>query len=72
MTTAGGRDIVKYMVKCALPAGDSLTKQDQNGITYTFPGGIGVAPGAQERPVRRRLPGARQRLHARPRQQLAA
>ncbi len=44
MTTAGGRDVVKYMVKCALPAGDSITKQDQNGTSFTFPGGIGVAP----------------------------
>ncbi len=46
MTTAGGRDIVKYMVKCALPAGQSLTKQDQNGVSYDFPGAIGVAPEA--------------------------
>ena len=46
MTTAGGRDIVKYMVKCALPAGQTLTKQDQNGVSYDFPGAIGVAPEA--------------------------
>jgi hypothetical protein len=46
MTTAGGREIVKYMVRCALPAGQSLTKQDQNGVSYTFDGVIGVAPEA--------------------------
>jgi len=46
MTTAGGRDIVKYMVRCALPAGQSLTKQDQNGVSYTFDGAIGIAPEA--------------------------
>src|SRR4029079_13148776 len=46
MTTPGGRDIVKYMVRCALPAGQSLTKQDQNGVSYTCPGVIGTAPEA--------------------------
>ena len=50
MTTPGGRDIVKYMVKCALPASDSLTKQDQNGVSYTFPGAIGVAPALKNGP----------------------
>jgi hypothetical protein len=44
MTTAGGREVVKYMAKCALPAGHTLTKQDQNGVSYSFPGAIGVAP----------------------------
>jgi hypothetical protein len=44
MTTDGGREIVQYMVKCAYPAGHSLTKQDQNGNTWTFPGLIGIAP----------------------------
>ena len=50
MTTAGGRDIVKYMVRCALPTGQSLTKQDQNGVSYTFPGVIGIAPEAVNGP----------------------
>ncbi len=50
MTTPGGRDIVKYMVKCALANGDSLTKQDQNGVSYTFPGAIGVAPALKNGP----------------------
>jgi len=35
---------VKYMAYCALPANDSLVKKDQNGVSYTFPGGIGVCP----------------------------
>ena len=47
MTTAGGRDIVKYMVRCALPAGSVA---DQAGSErrrrYTFPGVIGIAPEA--------------------------
>jgi hypothetical protein len=44
MTTSGGRDIVKYLVKCAYPVGHSLVKTDQNGMTYTFAGSLGVAP----------------------------
>jgi hypothetical protein len=45
MTTAGGRNTVAYLVRCALPAGASITKKDQNGTSYTFPGEIGLAPG---------------------------
>ena len=44
MSTAEGRNTVSYIVRCALPAGRSITKQDQNGTSYTFPGQIGVAP----------------------------
>jgi len=44
MTTAAGRDTVAYIVKCALPAGDSLVKQDQDGTSYTFSGGLGICP----------------------------
>ena len=44
MTTDGGRKTVKYLVRCALAAGDTLTKQDQYGASYTFPGGIGLCP----------------------------
>jgi hypothetical protein len=46
MTTPGGREVIRYMVKCAYPEGSSLTKQD-NALppnTYTFDGGLGVAP----------------------------
>jgi hypothetical protein len=45
MTTAPGRLTVEYLVRCALPLGDSITKQDQNGVSYTFVGQIGIAPG---------------------------
>jgi len=44
MTSAGGRNTVSYLVRCALPAGTSITKQDQNGASYTFAGAIGLAP----------------------------
>jgi hypothetical protein len=44
MTTSGGRDIVKYMVKCAYPTGHTLTKTDALGNSYSFPGTLGVAP----------------------------
>jgi len=46
MTTPGGRQIIQYMTKCALPAGQSFTHTDQNGVSYTYPGAIGVAPAA--------------------------
>jgi hypothetical protein len=44
MTTEGGRSTVSYIVKCALAAGDTLVKQDQNGMNYTFKGSLGLAP----------------------------
>jgi len=47
MTTAGGREVIKYMVKVAYPAGASVTKRDQYGNSYTFEGALGVAPEMQ-------------------------
>jgi hypothetical protein len=44
MTTADGRTTVNYLVKCALPAGRTITKADQSGKLYTFAGQVGVAP----------------------------
>ena len=39
MTTDGGRKIVKYIVRCALPLGRTLYKG-----SYSFPGALGIAP----------------------------
>jgi hypothetical protein len=47
MTTAPGRATVEYLVRCALPAGVSITKRDQNGASYTFAGELGLAAGWQ-------------------------
>ena len=44
MTTAPGRTTVSYLVKCALPAGHQITKQDQLGNWYTFQGSLGLGP----------------------------
>jgi hypothetical protein len=44
MTTASGRNQVAYIVRCALPETESITKTDQYGNSYTFPGLIGLAP----------------------------
>jgi hypothetical protein len=44
MTTSGGREVIKYMVKCAYPDGQTLVKNDQYGNSYTFYGSIGIAP----------------------------
>ena len=44
LTTEEGRATVKYLVHCALPAGRSISKVDQAGISYAFAGGLGIAP----------------------------
>lgn len=44
LDTADNRDVVRYLVQCALPEGSSVTLSDANG-TYTFDGAIGLAPG---------------------------
>jgi hypothetical protein len=44
MTTEGGREFVKYMVRLAYPNGASLTTRDQYNNPYTFQGGLGIAP----------------------------
>src|SRR4051794_25791374 len=44
MTTATGRTQISYIVRCALPATVSITKKDQNGVSYTFQGLLGMAP----------------------------
>src|SRR6266478_1385817 len=36
MTTADGRNTVAYLVRCALPAGTTLVKKDQYGVSYSF------------------------------------
>jgi hypothetical protein len=44
MSTADGQMIVTYLVKCALPVGHTLVKEDENGVRHAFPGLIGLAP----------------------------
>ena len=44
MSSPDGRTTLAYIVKCALPAGRSISKKDQNNANYTFAGQIGVAP----------------------------
>jgi hypothetical protein len=44
MTTTSGRITLGYVVRCALPAGHSVSKKDQNGTSYTFAGLLGLAP----------------------------
>jgi hypothetical protein len=43
MTTDPGRTTVSYLVRCALPAGHSITKVVA-GTSYTFAGQLGMAP----------------------------
>ncbi|CAN5853865.1 hypothetical protein BH11MYX3_BH11MYX3_10500 [soil metagenome] len=42
--TESGREVLSYIVGCALPIGQSLTIAVA-GVTYTYPGWIGLAPG---------------------------
>ena len=44
MTTDAGRKTVAYLVRCALASNDTLVKQDQNDVAYTFAGGLGLCP----------------------------
>jgi hypothetical protein len=43
-STDSGREVLSYIVGCALPTGQSLTI-NVAGTTYTYPGWIGLAPG---------------------------
>jgi hypothetical protein len=45
MATDSGREVMQYIVGCAMPTGQSLTLQDPAGVKYTYPGWIGLAPG---------------------------
>ncbi|HEU0037333.1 MAG TPA: hypothetical protein VFQ53_42275 [Kofleriaceae bacterium] len=42
--TADGREVLAYIVSCALPARTSVTVK-YGGASYMFPGSIGLAPG---------------------------
>jgi len=57
MSVDGGRKLLEYIVKCALPDNHSITKQDQYGHPYTFEGHLGLAPawenGACDGPCKR-------------------
>ncbi len=44
MGTAAGREVMSYVVGCALRSGTSATLQDSAGTLYTYPGWIGLAP----------------------------
>jgi hypothetical protein len=44
MNSAAGRTTLSYLIRCALPAGHSITKTDSTGAKYTFAGGIGLSP----------------------------
>jgi hypothetical protein len=44
MATEGGRELMTYIVGCAIPTGTSLTLQDPSGAQYKYDGWIGLAP----------------------------
>lgn len=44
LSTAAGRATASYLVRCALPAGRSITRPDAHGQRHTFHGQLGLAP----------------------------
>src|SRR5205814_8599391 len=44
LSSTSGRSTMSYLVRCAMPAGSSITQQDANGVSYTFTGEMGMAP----------------------------
>ncbi len=42
--TADGREVLSYIISCALAEGDEIEVVDSNDVHYTFPGSIGLAP----------------------------
>ncbi len=52
MTTADGREVLTYIVSCALPEGVTLTGENA-GVTYEFFGELGLAPSWTDHPLKR-------------------
>jgi hypothetical protein len=50
LATASGRDLLQYIVTCALPTGTSLVARDGDS-DLIFPGDIGLAPSWVSRPL---------------------
>jgi hypothetical protein len=44
MDTADGREVMSFIVSCALPAGQNLTLTTTAGTPYTYPGSLNLAP----------------------------
>jgi hypothetical protein len=44
MNSTDGRTTMGYIVRCALASGKTITAKDSGGKSYSFAGGIGVAP----------------------------
>jgi hypothetical protein len=44
VNSSSGRNTLTYIVRCALPSGHSISAKDSGGTSYSFSGGIGVAP----------------------------
>jgi hypothetical protein len=49
-TSADGREVLKYVAQCALRDGDVLVAEHE-GVTYEFPGLLGLAPQWEDAPL---------------------
>lgn len=52
LATSDGRDVLSYLVSCALPANITL-QATVGGTTYDFPGNLGLAPEWLHKPLSR-------------------
>jgi hypothetical protein len=44
MASADSREVFSYIVGCAIPSGSSIVAKNAAGVSYTFPGALGLAP----------------------------
>ena len=51
MATSDGREVLDFIVSCALPYGTTLVAQDADNIYHEFSGDIGLAPSWLDRPL---------------------
>ena len=42
INTADGREVLSYIVSCALTSAQSITLKDSTGVSYAFPGSLGL------------------------------
>lgn len=51
LETADGREVLSFLVSCALPDGTSIVATADDGTEYEFPGGVGLVPSWTHRPL---------------------
>ena len=44
INSADGRNLLSYVIRCALPSSQSIVRKDSANVSYTFTGQVGLAP----------------------------